>query len=104
MFANIGQKICPLGGEIARGKAFDLTVQVKSTEEFGVLSAISLYIGDLNGDIEEEKKLAIGEDLFDLTYSLSFPEGLQEGYLRLEVKTQLPEQDCIALSNPIWIV
>jgi len=86
--------------EVIYGREFLVTVDARSTEEFGELGRVVLYVGTIGG---EERRLVLGEGLgYDrqLVRRISWTE---PGYLRAEVEAQRGEFASCALTNPVWV-
>jgi hypothetical protein len=91
-----------MGGEIA-GSEIALTCECKSTAEFGALSELRIYRGNL-----AEKK----EDLFYLQndFANAFLQREQIAvsdsgfcYFRAELESKTGERTLLCLTNPIWV-
>jgi hypothetical protein len=92
-------------GETISGKEFELTLQIKSIEEFGRISKAVLYRGDLSQrveNIEFEIDLKNTEDSYAHLSKHSIRSN-SDCYLRLEVKSRKDKYEYRCITNPIWI-
>ena len=93
-------------GETISGKEFEITLQIKSTEEFGRLSKATLYRGDLSEKVEKielEIDLESTKDYYTHLSKHSIKATNSDCYLRLEAKSQRDEFVYRCITNPIWI-
>jgi len=91
-------------GDNLSGKAFKLTFQALSTEEFGHLQSCKIRMGHLN-----EKKESLFKEVIQFENSYKFTSELNLGtpplpsYIRGELTTEKNGQTFFCLTNPIWI-
>ncbi len=93
-------------GEEIQGQQFLLTIQAKSTEEFGKLELIHLYQGDL---ITKRENLDFVIENFMNPYAFQLEQKLtklnESIYFRVELTARKADgQITRCLTNPIWIV
>ncbi len=94
------QRTSSIGSSISANEAFQLSIQCSTSDEFGRLAQINLYIGDYSASREETRSIEFLPSLMTVERPLHFSSGLPPGYLRLEVRTDL---QYFCLTNPIWI-
>ncbi|MDA1193415.1 MAG: CehA/McbA family metallohydrolase, partial [Candidatus Poribacteria bacterium] len=87
-------------GERLRADAVTVRVNAVSTEEFGELSRIVLYVGEVGGG-ESERVLA--EDAGFLKETTAKLRVSRSSYIRLEAEATRDGETTYALTNPIWI-
>ncbi len=90
--AEMGESVRP-GDAVVRAQA-------RSTEEFGELTRVTLYVGTVGG---AEVPMALGENLGheqDIAREVTLNEG---SYLRIEAEARRGENDTRACTNPIWV-
>ena len=92
-------------GESLSGKEFEITLRIKSIEEFGRISKVTLYRGDLSQKMES---IEFEIDLRDIKdhYSHLSKHSIKSNsdcYLRLEATSQRDEYVYRCITNPIWI-
>lgn len=91
-------------GEIApAGSSLTLKLTVKSSDEFGPLTAVRLYQGNYEAGREEEIEFDEAKGQLTWEGEKQFQQGTSAGYFRLEVKTENEGRTAICLTNPIWI-
>jgi hypothetical protein len=77
-------------------------IEVKSTEEFGLLSSLKIIVGDIDKGMESTYYRNIFDgNCFEYDQEISLQDIPEKGYLRVEIKTVRNFQ---ALSNPIWFI
>ncbi|MBT5712255.1 CehA/McbA family metallohydrolase, partial [Candidatus Poribacteria bacterium] len=87
-------------GESARPGDAVVHVQARSTEEFGELTRVTLYVGTVGGS---ESPLVLGANVGlarDITGQLTLEAG---SYLRVEAEAQRGDSATCAFTNPIWV-
>lgn len=92
-------------GETISGKDFELTLQIKSIEEFGGISKAVLYQGNPSQKIENielEIDLKKTKDRYAHLSKHSIKSN-SDCYLRLEVTSQRDEFEYRCITNPIWL-
>lgn len=95
--------IAQIGDTIAgeASEQFKLKIEAKSTDEFGKLTQIVLYRGDI-GSKSEEVELSLYPDEFSYEFYANF-EPKQNCYLRLLALSEKDDKEHLCLTNPIWI-
>lgn len=87
-------------GATIRGGSMTVRMSARSTDEFGELSRIVLYIGSV-GASEEHRIIA---ERAGLTHDAELRLTLNAGaYVRLEAEATRGDAGTIALTNPIWV-
>jgi len=89
-----------IGDDIA-GKEFALTINARSSEEFGSIDKVTLNRGDLSEKLEHVEKTFVpqsGETECVFTHKIAQKN---RGYVRVEVTSSSGEYLC--LTNPIWL-
>jgi hypothetical protein len=93
-----GPSVC-LGGTARPGDAI-IRTQARSTEEFGELSRVTLYVGSIGSG---EKPATLGENQGmgqDVVGRLTLEKGT---YLRVEAEARRGDSITRAITNPIWV-
>jgi len=92
-------------GETISGNQFEITLQVKSTEEFGRLSKAVLYRGNPSQKLEEiELEINLKRTKDDYAhFSKHSMKSKSDCYFRLEVTSQEGERKHRCITNPIWV-
>lgn len=93
-----------IGGETAGGP-FMAVAGARSSAEFGPISEIKIYAGNL--DTKSETLLTTysseySADPFDVDNTLRLPDDLKNGYVRIEATSKSGDQTFYAYTNPIW--
>jgi hypothetical protein len=85
-------------------KAVSGVIRSKSSTEFGPISKITIYRGNLDR-IEEKTYLTkeFNSNNFELNFSFEIKDSQSKNYLRAEVQSAGPKGKHFAFTNPIWI-
>lgn len=99
---NEKNEIKAMGSEID-GNTFQLLLNAVSTQEFGRILTIDIYVGDIAAKKEYIYKTFSGISLYSVreTIPLFFPDGLY--YIRASVKTRRRKNRYFCWTNPVWI-
>jgi len=92
-------------GDDAVGKEFTLTIQARSSEEFGAINGVNLYCGDLVEKVERIEKTFDLKKAVDNSYDSTFTHRLavkNKCYIRLEATSSARGEEYMCLTNPIW--
>jgi hypothetical protein len=91
-----------IGDEFNQQQQFIISIQAKSTKEFGEIQKIYLF----NGSYQDQKEFRIpvnGASTFSFKQKIEISEKLKTGYIRAEVYTDNGQWHHFCLTNPIWI-
>ncbi|KAA3614106.1 MAG: hypothetical protein D8M58_18095 [Calditrichaeota bacterium] len=92
---NMGQEssLKPVAGKLT----------AKSSREFGGLTKIVIYQGQLNSGQEEvHLTKGLNKDIFELNFDFDIKENTSQFYMRAEVQSSGPKGEHFAFTNPIW--
>lgn len=92
-------------GETIKGPKLMADVRALSSDEFGPISEINIFAGDL---LKKEETLLTtyygkyAENPMDMEETLLLPDSIKNGYVRVEVVTDKNEIPYRAYANPVW--
>ncbi|MFC1558036.1 hypothetical protein ACFL40_01635 [candidate division KSB1 bacterium] len=90
-------------GETLEGKAFVLTIEAISTEEFGRISTINIFLGDLDSQKEYLFKSFQNISLYLVKEQMRLLLPCVSFYVRAVVETIRKGGKYICCTNPVWI-
>lgn len=92
-----------IGGTIAGGK-FTLQVHAKSSEEFGQLDHLKIFIGDIDNKRELLlKNIQIDSGQYIFSANLSVDNVPSKAYIRIMLSSIQHDREFFCWTNPIWI-
>jgi len=86
-------------GQSLPSQPINLTVTAHSSDYYGTIRLIRLFLGNLDRQAEEIKTFKISAGIFRKMLNLNLPNLPDRGYLRAEMETKSSK---FALTNPIW--
>lgn len=95
-----GEKVI-IGGDIA-GREFVLTINARSSAEYGPIEKLTLYRGNLTDEAEQIEKTFIPKDnkgIHTFTHKISHKN---RGYVRVEATSSVRDKSYLCITNPIW--
>jgi len=104
--SNTGQT-ARIGDDIV-GSEFTVDIKARSSEEFGPIDRINLYMGDLSDRVERIERTFVpqnhegtGRSSWDCAFSYKI-ESKNRGYVRLEATSSARGEQYSCITNPIW--
>jgi hypothetical protein len=88
------------------GKKVDIDITGRSTDEFGDIDTVSLYIGDLSKRIEKKLVFHKTSDFHDPrnVHIITAPPPISGPvYFRVEATSRTGNTSYAAYTNPIWL-
>ncbi len=99
---NAAGETAMIGDEIT-GTEFSLTINARSSEEFGPINRIILYRGNVLEQIEQVERVFVPEkDGFSPVFSHKI-SNKNKGYIRAEAISSARGKSYLCITNPIWL-
>jgi hypothetical protein len=91
-----------IGDEIT-GTEFSLTINARSSKEFGAINRVILYRGNILEEIERVERVFVPEkDRFSPVFSHKI-DNKNKGYIRAEAISSVQGKSYLCITNPIWL-
>lgn len=99
---NAAGEAAMIGDEIT-GTELSLTINARSSEEFGAIDRVILYWGDILEEAERVEQVFVPEkDGFSPVFSHKM-NSKNEGYIRVEAISSARGKSYLCITNPIWL-
>jgi len=91
-------------GDSLSGQSFKLHIMAKSSIEFGSLSSLAIFMGNINDKKEYKyREICDFQDEFNYSININIENVPERAYIRLELKSESEENNYFCYTNPVWL-